>query len=346
LLGPRRAPLALCGALALSGCVAPSQADGLPVVRTSHITLEGGPADLALLGPLAFEAGLALGAADPRFGGLSGLWLSADGARLIAVSDHGTLWRATLDHDVDGRLTGPRDWQALEPGRPGEDATGSSVSRDAEALAPDGADGLVIAYEGVQRLDRLALDDLSAPPVALPRPPGLEQPSNTGIEALVDLPDGALLALAEGIYDASGDLAAWRIEGDRVLPLSYAATGGYVPTGAARLDDVIYVVERRFSMLGGFASRIVTLPAAAVRPGARLVGETLGELRAPLIGENFEAIAARHGPGDRVLLYLLSDDNFMVLQRTLLLQLSLGPAASASAGGSERVGLAHERPEG
>ena len=51
---------------------------------------------------------------------------------------------------------------------------------------------------------------------------------------------------------------------------------------------------------------------------------------------------ARRGPGGQVLLYLLSDDNFTVLQRTVLLQLSLPGSAS----GGERVDRAHQRPEG
>ena len=56
---------------------------------------------------------------------------------------------------------------------------------------------------------------------------------------------------------------------------------------------------------------------------------------------------ARRGPDGRVLLYLISDDNFTVLQRTLLLQLSLPDRAGAgSAGGGERVGGSHQRPEG
>ncbi len=114
------------------------------------------------------------------------------------------------------------------------------------------------------------------------------------------------------------------------MPLSYAVGRGFVPTGADRLDDTIYVVERSFSLLGGFTSRIVTLPATAVRPGARLVGRALAELHPPLVGENFEGIAARRGADGRVLLYLVSDDNFFALQRTLLLQFSLpspGPVA-------------------
>ncbi len=338
MLGGAGEGLALCLALMLGGCVAQSQAEGPPLVRSSRIDLEGERADLARLGRLAFETGFVLGAPDPRFGGLSGLWLAPDGTRLIAASDRGTLWSASLEHAADGRLLGLRGWRAIEPGRGGD----AESSRDAEALAPDGAGGLVIAYEGTHRLARLPLDDLTAPPSALPLPPALERPTNAGIEALVDLPDGALLALAEGVLDPSGDLAAWQIEEERVLPLSYAPSDGYVPTGADRLDDVIYVVERRFSLLGGFATRIVSLQAAAVFPGARLVGQSLAELAPPLIGENFEAIAARRGPGGQVLLYLLSDDNFTLLQRTVLLQLSLAGSAS----GGERVDRAHQRPEG
>jgi hypothetical protein len=140
------------------------------------------------------------------------------------------------------------------------------------------------------------------------------------------LEDRTLLALSEGAFTPAGDLEGWRIDGDQTLPLTYAASRGFVPTGADRLDDTIYVVERSFSLLG-FKTRIITLPAAAVRPAAHLVGQPLAELRPPLVGENFEGIAVRRAPDGRVLLYLVSDDNFIALQRTLLLQFSLPPGA-------------------
>lgn len=265
-----------------------------------------------------------LASADPRFGGLSGLWLAPDGRAMIAASDRGTLWQVGLVHRADGRLTGFADWRPIEPGSAPGDPSGPS-DRDAEALAPSGTDGLVVAYEGTPRLRRLTLGALAAPAAVLPDLPGLE-PGNVGIEALAALPDGALLALAEGQFTASGDLAAWYVEGERALPLSYAASDGFAPTGADRLDEVIFVVERQFSLLGGFATRVVALPAAEVRPGARLIPRPLAVLRPPLVGENFEAIAARRAPDGRVLLYLLADDNFIALQRTLLLQLSLEAA--------------------
>jgi hypothetical protein len=323
----RKLALALIGGLSLGGCAAPRKSEDQAAVLAKRVALEGTPSDAAKLGPLAFEAGFALSSGDRRFGGLSGLWLAPDGRRLTAVSDHGTLWTATLEQAAGGRLLGFAGWQAVEPGRDPGDPDG----RDAEALARDGDGGLVIAYEGEHRLRRFAVDDLRAVPTPLPTPEALDEPSNVGIEALVDLPDGTLLALAEGVFDGAGDLEAWRIAKDRIDRLSFASDGGFVPTGADRVGDTIYVVERRFTLLGGFAARIVTIAAREVRPGARLVGRELAELGAPRIAENFEGIAAAPGPDGRVFLYLVSDDNFIALQRTLLLQFSLD--ASAGGGG-------------
>jgi hypothetical protein len=278
--------------------------------------------DRVRLGQLRFEAGFLLTSDDPRFGGLSGLWLAPDGHEIMMVSDHGTIWRATLEHTGD-RLTGIAGWVPVEPGRAPGDPNGRL---DAEALADDGRGGLVIADEGQQRLRRLALDDPGAPAQALPVPPRLARAGNTGIEALAALPDGAFLALSEGVIDAQDQLAAWRIDGDRIEPLSYQAIDGFVPTGADRLDDTLYVVERRVSLLSGFTARVVALDVAEVRPGASLAGLELARLGRPAVSDNFEGIAARRAADGRILLYLVSDDNFQPLQQTLLLQFSLaGP---------------------
>ncbi|NJO37536.1 MAG: hypothetical protein HC871_07835 [Rhizobiales bacterium] len=83
------------------------------------------------------------------------------------------------------------------------------------------------------------------------------------------------------------------------------------------------MVERRFSLLGGFRSRIVSFPADAARKKARIEPAELAAFRFGRFGANFEGIAARRGPDGRTLLYLLADDNFSFLQDTLLLQLSL-----------------------
>jgi hypothetical protein len=302
-----------------------------PVVLARAVPLQEGDPDRVRLGALRFEAGFLLSSADPRFGGLSGLWLAPDGHELIMASDRGTIWRATLEHE-DDRLVGFADWQVARLARAVGDERGDI---DAEALADDGANGggpgLIVAVEGPLPLRRIARDDPSAPAELLPDAAWLAEAAtgagNTGIEALTALPDGGLLAVSEGVFEAPGQLAAWAIEDGRVTPLRYLVSDDFVPTGADRLDDTIYLVERRFSLLdGGFASRLVALDVEQVRQGGPLAGNVLAQLGRPAISENFEGIAARRAADGRTLLYLVSDDNFLMLQRTLLLQFSLaGP---------------------
>ncbi|HEX2477645.1 MAG TPA: esterase-like activity of phytase family protein [Geminicoccaceae bacterium] len=310
----------------LAGCQASSGAEAPPAVRASAFAFEPDAGEPPDFDRLEFRAGFVLTSGDARFGGLSGLWLAPDGGRLIALSDSGTLWLAEPEHAADGALTGIAGWRAVEPGMVPGDPTG----RDAEALAATDGE-LAIAFEGAHRLRRVPRAAPESRAAPLPTPPGLSEPHNRGIEALVALDDGTLLAIAEGVRTPGGDLAAWVIDDDRALPLAYAPTAGFAPTGADRLDDTIYVLERRFSLLEGLAARVVALDAAQVRPGARLVGRELGVLRPPAISENFEGIAARRAPDGGVLLYLLSDDNFIPLLRSLLLQFSVRATPSGPA---------------
>ena len=301
----------------LAGCQTSSSAEGDAGVRVSEFAFPARLHEQPDFGRLQLRAGFVLTGSDPHFGGLSGLWMVPDGERLIAVSDRGTLWRAAPRHAADGTLVGFAAWQAVEPGA----AQGDPPERDAESLAVTG-DDLVIAYEGAHRLRRVPLDAPAGAAAALPTPGQLSERHNRGIEALVALDDGALLAIAEGVRTPSGDLAAWLIEGDRIASLAYVPAPGFAPTGADRLDDTVYVLERRLS-LGGLSARIVMLDALAITPGARLVGRELGVLSPPAISENFEGIAARRAPDGRVLLYLLSDDNFTPLLRSVILQFAV-----------------------
>jgi hypothetical protein len=77
------------------------------------------------------------------------------------------------------------------------------------------------------------------------------------------------------------------------------------------------VLERSFSLLlGGFGARLVRVAANAFAPGAVVEGRELARLRPPLLADNYEGIAATLAPDGTQLLWLLSDDNFMSLQRT------------------------------
>lgn len=272
---------------------------------------------------LSVEAVFALSSSHPDFGGLSGLWLNADATRMIAINDSNQRWQARLVHDDKGRLTDVVDWSVADlPQMPGEDDALRWI--DSESLSGDGGGGLVVAYEGNHRLRRWSLDHLDDIPESVTLPEGLGGPSNSGIEALATLPGGRLFAVGERVGAWGGEgLMGWVIDGRSVEDLIYIQGPGFAPTGADRLDDRMFMVERSFSLLGGFRSRIVTFPADAVRPKARIEGDELAAFRWGSLGENFEAIAARRGPNGRIMLYLLADDNFSFLQETLLVQLSL-----------------------
>lgn len=275
---------------------------------------------LERVGALRAHGLLELSSPDPRFGGLSGLLVSADGSRLQAVTDEGHWIALRLHHDDGGRLVGVGEGRiAALTDRRGQPLAGKDL-QDAESLAVDG-DGLLVAFERAHRLWRYGRADgaLAPPAEPLPQPPGLDgQPGNEGIEALERLADGSLLAI--GSKTSRPDhYPAWLRRGGGWQSLWYFRAAPYEPTGAALLPDGdLVVLERRFSLLGGLAVRLARVPGAQIAPGATLTGRELAVLKPPLTLDNFEGIAARRGANGETLLYLLSDDNFSLLQRTLL----------------------------
>lgn len=265
--------------------------------------------------------GLELDTSAWGFGGLSGLNLAPD-LTLTAVSDRGRWWRAPL------RLSGG-NLAGIGEARfgPLRDATGAplgqSANADSESLArlPNG-DWLV----GMERRHRiLRFRDLAGPSQPFEAPPGLEAaPRNGGLEALTVLADGRLLAIAEDLAGGEPESrAAWigSFQGARIAwrRTEYLPAPGLVPTDAAALPDGgALVLERRFTLFGGFSARLAQVSAAALRGPAPLAGETWLELPPDAPAENWEGVATVRHEG-RTLVALVSDDNQSAFQRTLLL---------------------------
>ncbi len=275
-----------------------------------------------LPGPLRPLGGLVLAPDMLGGGGFSGVHLAPD-LTLTLISDRGHWAEARLV--LDG-LT-PIGLHPLRHG-PLRDEAGKPIQRgfnaDAEALArlPDGT--WLVAFERRHRIR--AYRRLDGPGAYVAPPPGLENaPSNGGLESLAVLPDGRLFAIAETFTppDRPELRYAWLGVPGRWMPLYWQPAPGFQPTDAAILPDGrALVLERRFSLLGGFSARLVmTAPDAlrSAREGAVLRGETILMLDdAPLPSENWEAVAVTR-LGDQTLVALISDDNESILQRSLLL---------------------------
>lgn len=283
------------------------------------------------LGALVYQGGLDLRADDDRFGGFSGLWISADGNRLITVSDKGHWLSARLIHDDHGRLTGLADGD-LTPILDGDGAPlAGKGAMDAESL-DRGDDGtMMVAFEHDHRLARYPIADWP-PGAAMPvTAPGLlaRAPDNKGIESLATLPDGRRLALTERFTTRSGRVRGWLGTGDAWQAVTYPGDDYFRPTGAAMAGPWLLVLERGFTMMRGVGARLMAVDPAMFGDGGDLPAEAVRELarfEPPVRVDNFEGVAARRQADGGWLIYLLSDDNFNPLQRTLLVAYALDAA--------------------
>lgn len=324
--------LSLATCLLTSACASAGERDGGSgagelAVRLSPVPV---PDEIARqdgrIGRLRLVAAYALESRASAFGGLSAVRLVGDD--LLLLSDRGRLFRARRDEDGTGRLRGLRDWTEL----PLPEALRTA---DTEALAVRADGALVIAAEdrdalfvvgaggGVRELERK------------PLPPFLrEPPLNQGIETLTTLPDevgGGLLAVTEGLSAGVGLVAAGRLDaspGGQATRLAVRAHEAFQPTDAAAAGDVLFLLQRRLTLLGGLEARLLAIPldrlgraGAAATPSEPLSGQELARLGQAAFAENFEGIDARRVGPDRYRIYLVADDNFSPLLRSLLLEL-------------------------
>ncbi|MFQ5467899.1 MAG: esterase-like activity of phytase family protein [Kiloniellaceae bacterium] len=297
-----------------------------PLALTARVLAPGAVTNGAALGRLRWMGGLELSAPDRRFGGLSGLLVSADGRRLTAVSDRGYWVAARLAYDGAGRLAGVGDASiAMLRGTDGLPLR-RRWDQDAESLAvmPDGA--VLVGFEHNHRLWRYpaGVAPLAGVPMSVSVPAALTRAGrNSGLEALTDADGDAVLAVMEGNKKHAESAAyLWRDGAWRAV--RYARGRDFRPTGATRLPDGdILLLERRFNLTDGIAVRLRHVPGATLTAGAKLYGALIATLAPPAPVDNMEGIAARRTRAGATMIYLISDDNYSLLQRTLLLMFEL-----------------------
>ncbi len=310
----------MAGVLALAASCASAQNDG---VRARPIPLVENNPRQDRIGPLLYRGGLALTSSDSRFGGLSGLVVSDDGRRMLAVSDTGWWLRAELVYDPSGNLV---DMTAVELapllGPDGTPQSGKQAG-DAEALVrtPDGA--FLVSFEGRHRLWRYDSIDAVAGP--LPVPAALANaPRNGGLEAVGPLPDGGLLALTESYQTSDDAVRGWVITQDTFAPIDYPFGGYFKPTDLTLLaDGRVLVLERGYTPVAGVKARLMLMTTEDLGRAGPVGLTEIARLAPPVSVDNFEGLASRQNDAGETVLYFLSDDNFNPLQRTLLLQFVL-----------------------
>ncbi|PJI38664.1 MAG: hypothetical protein CTR53_15480 [Ferrovibrio sp.] len=296
-------------------------------VRTAVLELNPTAASESQLGRLDYLGGLILASEDGSFGSYSGIAADADGAGLWAIADTGHWLRLDFRRDDKGVPTDVSAAQIL----PLRDANGTAVTRkvlsDAEGLRrlPDGR--WLVSFERAHRLwfydqpGGAATGTLDVPPSVA------QQPANGGIEAVAAFTNGDLLLFSEDMpaVNSTAGSAAWLWRKGAWHDLVWPARDDFKPTDAVALDngDVI-VLERFYMPIIGPKARLQRIPAASLE-ASQLQPELLAEWAAPYSVDNMEALDLRRMPDGSLWLYVMSDDNQNVLQRTLLMVFRLAP---------------------
>lgn len=277
------------------------------------------------LGPFRLEGLWQLASRNPMFGGYSTLQLLRDG-RFLTISDRGyALWFSPPD-----RPQGPvRMIEIVQSTRR------LKVERDAESSAYDPATGQVwIGWEGSNAISR---NDSDLHRQARVKPAAMRDwDNNGGAEAMLRLADGRFLVLAEGF-------AGWtenRLHPALLFPddptgpgrpqeFTLSGAQRFSPTDMAQLPDgrVLILMRRAvWPMPFRFVGRIALADPKEIRAGKVWQARTVAYLSSSLPVDNFEGIVATPGPNGRVVVWLISDDNMAVTQRTLLWKMTVDPS--------------------
>lgn len=298
---PRRAFLALIAALAAGAVWAQSAAPQGPaeVVQVWRWQMPG-----------------------PAFGGFSGLELDPRGTALSVLSDRGTIWRGTIDRDGAEAITGITITSGPVTLRTSTGAAAAGQTGDSEGLAI-GADGAThVSFEGVARVSLFPRDD--APASLLPRPKEFGKlQKNSALEALAIAADGTLYTLPERSGDQDRAFPVFRLKPGAAQwdqPFAIPRDGDWLPVGADfGPDGRLYLLERDFWGILGFLSRVRVFD---IRGETVTGGEVLMQSRAGRF-DNLEGIAAWRDATGALRLTLISDDNFLAVQQTQLVELRL-----------------------
>src|SRR5690242_7202347 len=281
-------------------------------------------------GALEWRSGLVLTSAFRGFGGLSGIRLDPKGEKFIALSDKGSWFTGRIVY-AGREMTGLADVEAAPMLGPDGMPITARGWFDSESLALDGT----LVYVGLERVNQLLRFDFSkgftrAAGEVVPLPPAARKlPYNKGLEALVVVPKGrplagTLIAISERGLDPQGNIIAFLVGGASPGQFAVRRSNNFDISDAVLLPgDDLLILERKFSWVAGVGIRIRRIVLSSIAPGALVDGPSIFEADLGQEIDNMEGIDAHLTPEGDTVLTMVSDDNFSLLQRTLLLQFTL-----------------------
>lgn len=335
---PGRWPAALLAAVLLGGAAAADGGRSIsePYTLSPHVAVGQTYMGMRLLGSVVLDSAPIDG---QPLGGLSGLAWDEDDARLYALSDRGRLFHLRPRFE-GGRLVGV-DVAAVYRLR---DAAGRPLQgrrADAEALvarrtdnAKKGDSLLAVAFERDPRISHFTATGRFVDARALPaqlRDESRYAAPNKSLESLawlphtgyVTAPERPLAGAAPGIIDIFAlDGRRWR------YPLADTPNASLVAMEALP-DGSLLTLERGHGLMYLPIINTLRVTRLGATGGAATLAVTSVAVLDSSLGwsvDNFEGLARRRG----LEFFMVSDDNFNELQKSLLVYFSLTGTGDAA----------------
>jgi hypothetical protein len=281
-------------------------------------------------GELEFRGGLDLTSKYEPFGGISAIRVEPDGSRFLALTDNGSWLRGRIVYE-DGKPAGIADAEMAPMLGPDGRPLAARGWFDAESLAE--VDGTL--YVGIERVEKIVRFDYRRDGL-LARGEPIKVPDdfktftfNKSLECLTAPPKGSplagqLIAVTERSLDAQGNHRSYVLDGNRVTRFSVKRSDDFDVSDCTILPPAdLLLLERSFSPLRGLGMRIRRIPLASIKPNSLIDGKVLIVADLGFQIDNMEGIAVHRNAANETILTLVSDDNFSIIQRNLLLQFAL-----------------------
>lgn len=283
------------------------------------------------LGELIFLSAWQLDSSNQDFGGISGLAALPDN-RFIGISDAGTLIGFGLSNDekVD------RPFIAPLPGS--VQVGGNYLDTDSEGITVDAESGQFwISYEAKHAIRRFSRSFARLDGEIRPEEMQL-WPRNKGAETLIRMKDGRFIIISESL-EQDDTHQGLLFSGDPIEPgtiktgFIYRPPAGYRATDGVQLPDGrLLLLHRRVGLPNGFSAKLAVvdptiLDQRAAPEKITVKSRIIATLSSPLLVDNMEGIAVTNR-GGASFIWLISDNNFNIFQRTLLLKFRLSERQS------------------
>ena len=327
---------ALCAALALVvGTFAladvlryPAAPTHIDITATAITSFDNRDPTRTRFGDLEFRGGLELSSRHPAFGGISALHVEPDGNRFIAATDRGSWVRGRIVYR-DGKPAAVADAEVAPilgvDGRP----LAARGWFDVESLAE--RDGIL--YVGIERAEQIVRFDYRRDGLRARGQP-IDVPAdfktftfNKSLECLA-APQGALagrlIVVTEHSLDSAGNLRSFVLGADQVTRFGVRRSDDFDVSDCTVLSqDELLLLERRASPARGIAIRIRRIPIADIKEGAVVDGRSMFDADLAFQIDNMEGIGVHRNSAGETIVTLVSDDNFSIIQRNLLLKFSV-----------------------